>query len=505
MTVSGSMKIGEVLNAVYDEEVGWRPATGQIKPVHVANGLVRAVTGEFYDTASLVEFLISWKKDKVPDEERSYKRLVLEGRRDAYGYFADSEREFDRARRYLRGLLNADNAVYPSAENSALTLTCREMASRSHQDSGLGDFGAALLRSGTSELLAKALLRVLDVRRPEDPLTAIAWPLLGRDAKPARPKQGIGRTLTKKHHRQCLNQLGVAAERLARHEEQQGNRLRTLERIVHFVCLATHAHAQALAARGVLDSRPPLLMAVIGGKRSDLAAASERSLESMYGQFEEWLISEEAARLRERKPLMDGARLEELSVDGRTVRSVLRQILSAKQRHEEPDEETLDARMADFEDAKRSFGKDDPALLMAHALVRSYLREYESGGPRSFLQGLARKAGLLYPHFQGNSRDKRVRPSVAILDVLVRACVPPRESLPLDEFLDNLWGAFGLVVGGRRGEEGGDAELLLQNRIDIDPSHLVANTDALVDLLVGMGLARRFADNVTFVGDGLVR
>src|SRR5579863_1991563 len=136
------MKIGEVLNAVYDEEVGWRPATGQIKPVHVANGLVRAVIGEFYDTSPLVEFLISWKKNKVPDEARTYKRLLLEDRRGAYGWFAESEKEFDRARRYLRGLLNADNAVYPSAENSALTLTCREMASRSHQDSGLGDFGA---------------------------------------------------------------------------------------------------------------------------------------------------------------------------------------------------------------------------------------------------------------------------------------------------------------------------------------------------------------------------
>jgi hypothetical protein len=90
------------------------------------------------------------------------------------------------------------------------------------------------------------------------------------------------------------------------------------------------------------------------------------------------------------------------------------------------------------------------------------------------------------------------------MDVLVRACVPANDALPLDQFLENLWGAFGLIVGGRRGQEGGDAELLSRNGIDIDPSNLVANTDALVDLLADMGLARRFADNVTFVGDALV-
>jgi hypothetical protein len=39
------MRIGEVLDRVYDEEVGWRPVSGAIKPVHIANGMFRALTG----------------------------------------------------------------------------------------------------------------------------------------------------------------------------------------------------------------------------------------------------------------------------------------------------------------------------------------------------------------------------------------------------------------------------------------------------------------------------
>jgi hypothetical protein len=496
------MRIGEVLNAVYDEEVGWRPATGQIKPVHVANGLVRALAGEYYDISPIVEFLVGWKKGRVPDPDRSYQRLVLEDPLGPFGYFKESQSEFDKARRYAFGLLNADNAVYPSAENSALTLTCGEMASRS-RDFGLGQFGAALLESGDSEALATILRRSLEVKRPDDPITTIVWPLLSDNAKPTSAAETISKALRKKHHQACLKEFQLAAKQLASHEEQQGNRLRTLERVVHFVCIATHAHAQALAADGSLADRPPLLMALTGEKRSELAIASERSLEEMYSKFESWLVKQEAIRLRGKKPLTRDERLEELSIDGRTARKILKQILSAQRNPpEEPDAEILSARMADFEDAKRAFGKDDPALLMAHAVVRSYLREFESGGPRSFLQSLARKVGLLYPHFQGNSRDKRVRPSVAILDLLVRACVPVRAPIPLDEFLERLWRTFGLVVGGRTGGDECDADLLSRNGIDVDPSVLVANTIAFVDTLASMGLARRFADNVTFVGDG---
>jgi hypothetical protein len=47
------MHIGEVLNGVYDDDIGWRPASGSIKPVHVANGLFRAVQNAHYDVGDL--------------------------------------------------------------------------------------------------------------------------------------------------------------------------------------------------------------------------------------------------------------------------------------------------------------------------------------------------------------------------------------------------------------------------------------------------------------------
>jgi len=496
------MKIGEVLDTVYDDEVGWRPASGSIKPVHVANGLVRAITGEYYDISPIVEFLVPFGANKVPDESRSYQRMVKDSQRQTFKAYENGAAEFDKARRYSRGLLSADNAVFPKAEFSALTLTCREMVSRSPNDRHLGEFGASLLRSGDGDL-ARILEQAVHVDRPDDPLTTVMWPLLPRDGKSVVKRDSVDKALKRRHHQACLRRFQDAARILAAHEEQQGNRLRTLEHIVHFVCIATYAHANALAADGNLEKRTPLLIAVSGEKRSGLAVTSERSIGRMQTKFEEWLIKKEAERLAGKKPIGGGETIDELPIDGRSARRVLRTVELAGKSGGLPDadSEVLDERAADFEAAKRRYGKDDSAQLMAYALVRSYMREYESGGPRSFLQNLACKTGLLYPHFEGNARQKRVRPSVAILDLLVRTCVPPRTLIPLEDFLEQLWRTFGLVVGGRRGDDG-DAELLKENALELDPSLLAENTSAFVELLAGMGLARRFADNVTFVGDG---
>ena len=61
------MKIGEVLNEVFDADVGWRPSSGAIKPVHVANGLIRELQGAVYDVRDLHEFVVwfQWKGSPV--------------------------------------------------------------------------------------------------------------------------------------------------------------------------------------------------------------------------------------------------------------------------------------------------------------------------------------------------------------------------------------------------------------------------------------------------------
>lgn len=497
------MHIGQVLDAVYDGEVGWRPSSGGIKPVHVANGMVRALQRKYYDTSQLNEFAVWWQQGRIPDERRAMDALKRTDTRGALRGITGSPQEFDRLRRYVLGLIGADKALFPAADKSSFTLTCGRMASRDDNDRGLGDFAAVLLAGGgETRSLAEEVLDGLADDKPGDPVTSLVWPLLSDKAYDYKPKARTA-AVTKAHNREALGPILAAADTLATHEKSQGNRLHTLHRAVHFACVATHVHAQSLSGNGEIDKRPPALLVMGGPRRSDLAAASERSLDIVYGAFEEWLADRLTARLQR-----DGQLGEEIAlpsaelVDGRSMRAFLSRIGSAKRPHDTPSKDELDGRLALYREIHQDMSDATTAAVVARTLVSCYVDEYDSGGPRRFLQALGRKAGLLYPHFQGNAREKRVRPSVAVLDMMVRSCVSAGQLVPLQEFLATLWERFGLIVGGRREEEWDDVDVLGQWGLAVDPEELKKNTEALVDELVMMGLARRYPDDVAFVGDG---
>jgi hypothetical protein len=495
------MHIGEILNGIYDDDIGWRPASGSVKPVHVANGLVRALQGKYYDLRDLNHFVVWWRAGRLADERRSYEALTRE-EGQAFGYLAQAPQDFEKTRRYALGLLGGDKALFPSAEHSSFSLTCGQMATRDANDRGLGEFAASLLGEGAGSL-ANEILDCVDGTEPSDPVTALVWPLLPTESKEPRRQGRLTKTGTHKHNRDVFRAIQDAATSLATHERAQGNRLHSLQRAVQFACVATHAHAQALGGRGDLDARPPALLVTTGHRRSNVALASERSLDAIYAAFERWLGDRLGNRIASGLPLCaDADPLVVNTTDGRTVRSILSKIGVAQKLHEAPEKEEVDTRVQTFATKLRELGSADSALVMGHTLVHCYAHEYESGGPRAFLQALGRKVGLLYPHFQGRAREKRVRPSVPVIDMLVRACVKHGDAVDLDKFLERLWTRFGLIVGGRRSEKWDDAAYLERWGVGVDIDELSENTEAFVDQLALMGLARRYPDGVTFVGDG---
>ncbi|RZO60484.1 MAG: hypothetical protein EVA89_13125 [Sandaracinaceae bacterium] len=499
------MKIGEVLNAVYDADVGWRPSSGAIKPAHVANGLVRAIQGRRYDTTRLHEFVVWWRRGKKPDENRTFEALVGKHPHVFEGFVKD----FDRTRRYTRGLLGGDGALFPSLSNSSFSLTNGLMVTADSNDRQLGLFAAALMGDPDDlDTLAAAVREASSAESPRDPLTALVWPLLDdsepKEAGGGKPAERVTKALGKRHNAAFVAAMAEATQCLATHERVQGNRMRTLQRAVQFSCVATLTHAQALAAGGKLESRPPALMTLSGHRRTDVARASERSLELLYRGFDSWLAQRLAARIRKGRPLAkDAEPLPYDTADLRTIRPVLARIAPAK-KGDTPSASVVRERTHYYKRARHLLGDEaEPADVLGRALVDSYTREFaSSGGPRRFLQGLGCRVGLLYPHFAGRARQKRFRPSVPVLDMLVRACVPAGQSVSLTVFLQRLWERFGLIVGGRRDDSWDDAAVLAAHDLAVDTPDLVANTEQLIDELAAMGLARRYADAVSFIGDG---
>jgi hypothetical protein len=383
------------------------------------------------------------------------------------------------------------------------------MISEDSNDRDVGRFMAQILRGGDGNgPLASVLVRCLEegTRSPGDPISAAAWPLLPTDPQYIeRTKQGFP-GLSGKKLQEFLELLHQAASDLAAHEAKQGNRLATLQRGVQFSCTALLSHAQVLASDGNLEARPPLLLVLESPKGSRLAIASEESLENFYSQFENWLAKRLAGRLEKHQPLTSskssgsgsGESLQLPSARKDAVRKFLGDLET--QRGELARRELVDERMGHYEQAIAKHGRDEWVNVVAETLVRCYLSEYTSGGPREFLGGIGRKTGLIFPYFQGRSRDKRVRPSVAILEMLVRACTSAEHAVPLGIFLGRLWKRFGILVGTSTGSGTEDATLLASHGMRVSPNDLEENCNALVLQLEELGLARRYPDNVAYIG-----
>lgn len=508
------MEIGKVLDYVYDNSVGWRPATGAIKPVHIANGLYRDLVGHFYDLKPTVSFVIPWKKKKnlAGDPRRTYEHLVEDPGEERFAAFkggGQNKIRFAKFRDFLRGILAADEAVFPDPDGSSLTLTCKQMITRDQMDKQVGRFMADIIRGqNRSGPLAKEVLASIEEgsKHPCDPITFASWPLLKteHDENPLRRSSSCSPFDSEKLSQFC-DYLEAAAANLASHEANQGNRLATLQRTVHFACVALLAHAQALAADGVIQKRAPLLIAMEAPKGSPLAIASEASLIAYYDSFEAWLARELGILLTKGAPLClnedrDGpenlGKLPAMRKD--SVRSWLAKILLVKGGN--PSSATIDDRIYLYEQALAKRGKDDPGLVLGETLVQSYVAEYESGGPRKFLGGLGRKVGVIFPHFQGRSREKRIRPSIPIVDMLVKACTGAEERVTLHVFQQRLWERFGMVLGTRQDDDGGDHALLLAQGIEVSKTDLDANVETFVEHLVQLQLARRYPDNITYIG-----
>lgn len=496
------MHIGEVFNEIYDTSVGWRPASGSVKPVHVANGLLRAIGGRRYNIDKVVKFLISHKQGGLPDPERSFEALGGDpGFANRLGSLANDRASFERTRRYAKGLLAADKAVFPSASASSLSLTSGLMVSGDYNDRGLGAYGGVLISSGDGSL-GRLVKDSLEIGRPLDPISTLAWPLLVDREGHATSESGQASFLKRAHNREFLEQMALAASCLATHTINAKDPLRLMQRAVYFVCVATFVHAQALAGRGKLGRRPPTLLLSGATKGSELAIASERSLTCTFSGFHSWLVDELEARIEKRKPLVRDERIDEARLDdGRSVRAIMRGILTAKARHAPPTESEVDNRFRVFSTVRSQYKDHGTARVFAQALMEIHLQEYESGGPQSFLLSLGRKCGFLYPHFQGRAREKRAMPNARILEMIVKACVPRGEAASLELFLERLWERFGCVIGGRLTEEWSDADILAEHGIDVEIEALATNTECFIDELVSMGLARRYPDGVTFVGD----
>ena len=485
----------DVLLDIYDEEFGFRLTNFSIKPVHVANGLARALTQRSYETTPVATTLRRYVRNQKLgiDEEKNKNKDVLNAYEVAFEPLSGTEpdpQKLSRLRSLALDVLGADGAVFPRADQSSYTLSNERLITRDLSDVRAGLFLARLL-TGPPVDRAEAAEYFQELLKAEgDSWTTLALPLLalsevreekleGEAAARAAKSEHLFAAAGGEFKSPSLRTLRDSFDRLGRFEKGSGSKLNSLRRLVLFGCFALHVQVVTRwSEREPGAPRPPILLDVLDGTVPSVRDASRASLRSASDAIEGLILD----RFREYAKSVYGA-------TEKKIRTSLG--------------------MGDADSLGETFenyvgGGMSPADAIAQALVDAAFDESREH-PIGALIELGRRAGFLTPWAPspGGKLQKRYTATAEFLEILIAATVEPDEPLEFPEFLDRLRDDFGIVVG--RPE---DDPLIRENNLlggqfgpptAISEEDLRQNTTELRQLLVETGYAKSYADGRTVV------
>jgi hypothetical protein len=486
----------ELLQDVCDRELGFQPLNFSIKPVHVANGLARAVTQRSYKTDALARTLRRYvvKQTLGVEQERHPNAEILERYTDAFeplrGNAPDPQR-LSRLRALALDVLGADGAVFDQEDKSSYTLSNERFVTKDPSDRRSGLFLARLVQAqhGDADGAAELLLDLL--ASEGDAWTTLGLPLLqfgavreestdGQAAERAAMADHLFAVADGRLQSRTLAALRESYDRLARFERTLASKLNSLRRLVLFGCFGLHVHAiSRWNERNPARPRPPMLLDMFDGTVASVRDASRASLRAA-GDAIEFLV------------------LDCFKEDVETVGTSEDELMGAL--NEQGADETL---VKDFETFLA--GEREPVDALARSLVDAAFakaREHPIGS----LVELGRRAGFLSPwanNGRGGKLQKRYTATAEFLEILVAASVEPDDPLEFPEFLDRLNKDFGIVVG--RPE---DDPIIRRNNLSpeqfgpptsINEEDLRRNVGELRHLLIETGYGKSYADGRTIV------
>lgn len=470
----------EFIDRIY---VGFSPNTTRVKPVHIANGFFRAITGTTYDTSLLNRFVV-WATDKglVPpkhDIDTLYEEMRAQGKIVPKDCPVEEIIVF---RALLRKIVDADGAVYLHKDDmESYTAGYEAFVTKDRVAQDGGEFAAAWLRTQGNRLIDSVAAAL---RSPADPITALCLPLLSTQGEPFTAKEDFAavkilyNTLPEQAST-LLEGLAQAAETLSRHIDRHPNKLVRLRWAIAFVSFFLVRYLTALESCYVPSESAtivPFLLDMSDDKDSAIARASESTYDSAIqsvARFYSWAFAE---YLRERYSVNELWMLRPQL--GRTT----------KKKNEEL---AMEIWRTSLLQAKQA---DDPYWVAGQALY-DILALQSQATPIQYLRNLGVRCGLLYPPSNRNPA-KRFVPTHDLLEVLVRGAVAPGEVIGLGELQRRFWKRFGIIIGGLSEDE---EQLLAAGAYQADGDALRENQRAFVFRLTELGFARELADGIVTV------
>ena len=486
----------DLLESVFDEEFGFRLVNFSIKPVHVANGLARALAGRTYDTTAVTHLVRRYVRNQKlgVDEERYPNAEVIADYGSAFATSKGHEPDalkVTRLRSLAFDVLAADGAVFP--DQQSFTLSNERFVTTDPSDYRMGLFLARLLTAEpTGRTEAADYLREL-LQSESDPWTTLALPMLEfGEAREDTPSAEVASRIARSDHlfetsggqlvSPTLRNLRDAYDRLARFERHSGSKLNSLRRLMLFGCFVLHVHAVSRwAERDDHAPRPPILLDLFDGTLISVADASRTTL-ARAGDAIEGVIRSRF--------------LEHVVSDFGSTGKQIESALTDAERGE---------RVATLYGTYCA-GGTEPSDALARAMAEDAIDRVREAPIGSLIE-LGRRAGFLAPwsnQGRGGKLRKRYTATAEFLETLVAATVEPDDPAEFPEFLERLRDSFGVVVG--RPED--DVVIRHTNLRDeefwpsvvsINEEDLRRNVEEFRELLVECGYAKAYADGRTMV------
>ncbi len=488
--------MSQTLRKILSDELhgrhGYRTMESKIKPVHIANALMR-VEHQCVGRMGVLEqlFVATHKKNSTEQRVTAVEEMIAsqKERWGALGQITDVRTSplMTKVLPLIRTLLGADGAAFGnSPDMSSFSSPTALTVTGDPSDDGAGAFihrlwgGRGVYRQDILGLLAELTDPNKNAADMDD-LSALLSPLVDNIREKKAAADPASGDLSTGFSRVEL-ELRAAADRLANYERKlKPNPIATLQRIVLLASLSVFTHAATRAQeRGGLERRF-LLLDASGDHDSVVAQASTWCVAQLIKDASDYLCIVIGDLLEEGVPNWPSDPLGAINallesrgqapIDGRS--KLARRIL----------ESIVD--IDDFDEVRRE-------------VCEELIREIEGNQRRGldgYLRMLGIRSGFLYP-VQKNP-NKRLNPSDRTLEVLVTSTIDI-EAPPLEyrDFLEQLSERWSIIVGGRVG----DADLLAGGGVSVPGRALRDNSERFLDRLESLGLARRLADSVAVVG-----
>lgn len=480
------IKMHPMRKVVDEKYVGFRPNSGSIKPVHISSGAFRAILGKTFSAEGIKRLsYVSNAKGEPPKwgDKKSTREFMKE--HDALDSdFTDEH--FDAFRGILQKLVSVDSGVYGIKDNMlSYTAGSSAFVVAYGMLEDAGDFIGAVIKTYCPELGDY----ISDILKQEsDPISLTFEPVI----KIGEWKQYNQIAIDEIESFQQMNpqvkayldSLKKAGFCLKSNLQVHPNRLTQLRLFNLFCIFFVVRYLSVLESFYCGDMKRPILLDFSGDNSSSVARTSVLSYSQLHksiSRFYAWGFAQQLKAqwgtedlLASEVPIYE----DTLDKNGNPI--------------EPKNKEGLSNMWQIAKDDASTASEEDAYLIFGTAIYDMIALEATSH-PVNYLRKLGMEIGLLYPPTNFHI-DKRFALSEDMIEMILRCCVLPNDTLTASELRSRLWDRFGIVVGGGENDIARLSEM--GSIVYADSTALHENFMSFANTLQNMGFAEQLPDGI---------